>query len=117
MQEELKDYEAKKNELKGAIKANNFKLDDEYKQELTKRANDIVSSVKEGAKHTSMSGGKRDKKKKEKSKLNLIGNDIDNLNTNINNAKANGAKRDKLADLSSLFEQLDAKRLKKDHGP
>ena len=71
---------------------------------MTKRANDIVSSVKEGAKHTSMGGGKREKKKKEKSKLNLIGNDIDNLNTHIYNGKTNGAKRDKLDDLSSLFE-------------
>ena len=51
-----------------------------------------------------MGGGKREKKKKDKSKLNLIGNDIDNLNTHINNGKINGAKREKLDDLSSLFE-------------
>lgn len=35
VQEELKEYEQKKNELKGAIKANEFKLDDDYKHELT----------------------------------------------------------------------------------
>lgn len=78
---------------------------------MTKRANDIVTSVKEGAKHTSsvhasngMSGGKRDKKKKDKKKLTLIGNDIDNLNTSFGTGQKGLAKREKLDDLSSLFE-------------
>ena len=30
VQEELREYEAKKNQLKGAIKANNYKLDESY---------------------------------------------------------------------------------------
>ena len=64
VEEELKEYEKKKNELKGAIKANNFKLDDDYKQELTLRAKTVAESVKEGAQLTA--GVKREKKRQEK---------------------------------------------------
>jgi hypothetical protein len=90
VEEELKEYEKKKSELKGAIKANNFKLDDAYKQELSLRAKTIAESVHEGAKANNgakevkqnmTSGGPLDKREKKKAKKfdHLICADLDNF--------------------------------------
>lgn len=73
VEEELKEYDKKKSELQGAIKANNFKLDDAYKQELARRAKTVAESVQEGAK---LCGGKRDKKK-----IKTIADDLGQIGT------------------------------------
>ena len=46
VEEELKEYEQKKKELKGAIKANNFKLDESYKLLVDKSATEMAASVR-----------------------------------------------------------------------
>ena len=94
MEEELKEYEKKKNELKGAIKANNFKLDDDYKNELTLRAKTVAESVKVGA-QLMMIGGKREKKKQEKAKK-TVASDLDNfcLVPKVGMTSEVGAKRE-----------------------
>ena len=49
MQEELKEYEAKKQQLKGAIQANNYKLDESYVRQVAQSGQDMVESVRQGA--------------------------------------------------------------------
>lgn len=48
MEEENKEYEKKKKDLQAAIHANNFKLDERYKQQVQKGANEIVEGIIEG---------------------------------------------------------------------
>lgn len=111
VEEELKEYEKHKSELKGAIKANNFKLDDAYKQELDKRAKTVAESVQEGARLT---GGKRDKKKS--SKMPGIQDDLDQLGTRPLPMSSDpfgpaiGVKREAVQDLKSLFAEMDSNK-------
>jgi hypothetical protein len=108
VEEELKEYEKKKSELKSAIKANNFKLDDAYKQELSNRAKTAHDSVKEGLKFPS-SGGlaeKRDKKK------HSIASDLDNFVRPAMRSELDSLKREPVQDLQSLFAEIGPKRPK-----
>ena len=41
MQEELKEYESKKKQLKGAIAANNYKLDETYVKQVAKSGEEM----------------------------------------------------------------------------
>ena len=57
MAEELKLYEQQKKELQKAIHANNFKIDEKYKLQVSSGASLIAKSVQETAK--SLGGKKR----------------------------------------------------------
>lgn len=48
MREENEEYDKERKQLQQAIHANNFKLDEKYKQMVQKGATSIVDSVKEG---------------------------------------------------------------------
>lgn len=47
VEEETKEYEKNKKNLQAAIHANNFKLDEKYKQQVQQGANSMVESIKE----------------------------------------------------------------------
>ena len=49
VQEELKEYEAKKKQIKGAIDANNYKLDESYVRQVAHSGQEMVDSVRRGA--------------------------------------------------------------------
>ena len=49
MQEELKEYEEKKKQIKGAIDANNYKLDESYVRQVEQCGDQMMQSVKRGA--------------------------------------------------------------------
>ena len=48
--EELREYEKTKKQLKGAIAANNYKLDEAYVKQVARSGQDMAESVREGAK-------------------------------------------------------------------
>ena len=90
VQEELKEYEQNKKQLKGAIQANNYKLDESYVKQVAQSGQEMIESVKHGAQNNQTgqqieanSMGCADKRQKKKKPLfslqELLCKDVESL--------------------------------------
>ena len=119
VQEELKEYEAKKKQLKGAIQANNNKLDEAYVRELAQSGSAMVQSVQLGAAHhlkssdslPRMGCAEKRASKKKKSILSLhelLCNDVKSLEVK---PKGEAGEKSKSRTESQEFEAFMKKQL------